>query len=164
MKKVFNNHQKELIEKSKNLEKEKNIHAKYLLEIEELNKNKKEMENKFMEIKKDFEIDLKKKFEIDNENKVLSKKLEKINEAIKTNKEKINRERQEEIKCLKAQVFFLYMYSNMRKHKISKNKQIRDLEAHFNIKEKFDFQLQNEEIENSKLIITDPIKKKPKKN
>lgn len=108
MKKVFNNHQKELIEKSKNLEKEKELYAKYLLELEELKKNKKEMENKFMEIKKDFEIDLKKKFEIDNENKNLSKKLEKINETIKITKEKINKERQEEIKSLKAQVFFLF--------------------------------------------------------
>lgn len=74
--------------------------------MEKQRQEKNELEKKFEEIKKNFEKDLKKAFEIENENKNLSKTLEKINENSKTTREKLLKERQEEIKNLKAEVFF----------------------------------------------------------
>lgn len=64
-----------------------------------------EMEKNFNEIKQEFEISLKNKYELDCENKDLSKKLEKINENTKFNKEGVKLKRAEEIKNLQSQVF-----------------------------------------------------------
>lgn len=76
--------------------------------MEKQRQEKNELEKKFEEIKKNFEKDLKRAFELENENKSLSKTLEKINENSKTTREKLLKERQEEIKNLKAEVFFEY--------------------------------------------------------
>lgn len=77
--------------------------------MEKQRQEKNELEKKFEEIKKNFEKDLKRAFELENENKSLSKTLEKINENSKTTREKLLKERQEEIKNLKAEVFFEYL-------------------------------------------------------
>ena len=87
-----------------------------------------EIDKNCNEIKQEFEISLKNKYELDCENKELSKKLEKINENVKFNKEGVKFKRSEEIKNLQSQVFYLiflfifFLFSDKRFRNASKYK------------------------------------------